>query len=172
MKNTFVYVLMIFVFAQCSNTSKDNSESIDSTPVSEQSEVSEEEGISTDVITNNSSASQPDAVNKEPKFRFEEEEWDFGTITDGEQVSHTFKFKNVGTGDLVISSASASCGCTVPKHTKEPVAPGKTGEIAVTFNSAGKGQGVPITKDVTVIANTNPVQTILKIKATVLPATK
>lgn len=169
MKKSFLYVLVILAFVQCSKPSASNEESVDSTPVAEQAEEGEE-GISTDVITNNSSASEPNAVNSEPKFQFEEEEWDFGTITDGEQVSHTFKFKNIGTGDLVISSASASCGCTVPKHTKEPVAPGKTGEIAVTFNSAGKGQGVPITKDVTVIANTNPVQTILRIKATVLPA--
>jgi hypothetical protein len=171
MKKRVIYVFMIFALTQCNKKSTENSESIDSTPVMEQTESTDDE-ISTDVITNNSSASQPDAANNEPKFQFEEESWDFGTITDGEQVSHTFKFKNIGKGDLVISSASASCGCTVPKHTKEPVAPGKTGEIAVTFNSAGKGQGVPITKDVTIIANTNPVQSILKITATVLPATK
>ena len=87
---------------------------------------------------------------------------DFGKVTDGERVEHTFKFTNTGEADLVISSATASCGCTIPDWPKEPIAPGEKGEIKVEFNSAGKSDMV--TKDITILANTNPVKTILQIK--------
>lgn len=99
---------------------------------------------------------------KEPKMTFEEMKWDFGTITEGERVEHTFKFVNDGASDLVVSSATASCGCTIPDKPKEPVAPGETGEIRVEFNSTGKSDMV--TKDITILANTNPVKTVLQIK--------
>ena len=100
--------------------------------------------------------------NKEPAISFNNKIWGFGTITDGEVVEHTFRFTNSGTKDLVISSASASCGCTIPEWPKEPIAPGEKGEIKVEFNSNGKKDMV--TKDITILANTNPVKTILQIK--------
>lgn len=100
--------------------------------------------------------------NKEPIISFDKKTWDFGTIIDGEVVEHTFRFTNTGTSDLVISSASASCGCTIPNWPKEPIAPGEKGEIKVEFNSNGKKDMV--TKDITILANTNPVKTILQIK--------
>ena len=100
--------------------------------------------------------------NKEPAISFNNKIWDFGTITDGEVVEHTFRFTNTGTKDLVISSASASCGCTIPEWPKEPIAPGEKGEIKVEFNSNGKKY--MLTKDITILANTNPVKTILQIK--------
>ena len=111
----------------------------------------------------NTSAIETDQTsNKEPSISFDKKTWDFGTITDGEVVEHTFRFTNTGTTDLVISSASASCGCTIPNWPKEPIAPGEKGEIKVEFNSNGKKDMV--TKDITILANTNPVKTILQIK--------
>lgn len=101
-------------------------------------------------------------TNTEPVISFINKIWDFGTIIDGELVEHTFRFTNTGTKDLVISSASASCGCTIPKWSKEPIAPGEKGEIKVLFNSNGKKDMV--TKDITILANTNPVKTVLQIK--------
>ncbi|QDH79451.1 DUF1573 domain-containing protein [Echinicola soli] len=77
-------------------------------------------------------------VVKGPVITFEETEKDFGEITQGTKVEHTFKFTNTGTEVLKISNVAATCGCTVPNWPKEPVAPGKTGEIKVSFNSAGK----------------------------------
>jgi hypothetical protein len=99
---------------------------------------------------------------KEPKMTFSQSKWDFGTITEGERVEHTFKFVNDGKSDLLIGSATASCGCTIPSPPKEPIAPGEEGEIKVEFNSTGKSDMV--TKDITILANTNPVKTILQIK--------
>jgi hypothetical protein len=167
-----VYLASLFFLFSCSPKSNDvASDEItsDNQVATDNTSSNVEESISTDVISENRTAEDPNAQNAEPKFKFKETEFDFGTITDGEKVSHTYRFTNVGTADLVITSATASCGCTVPKHSKEPIAPGKSGEIEVTFNSEGKGSGVSITKDVTVIANTNPVQTILQLKAVVLP---
>lgn len=111
----------------------------------------------------NSNVIETDQIsNKEPIISFDKKTWDFGTIVDGEVVEHTFRFTNTGSKDLVISSASASCGCTIPNWPKEPIAPGDKGEIKVEFNSNGKKDLV--TKDITILANTNPVKTILQIK--------
>ena len=74
-----------------------------------------------------------------PKFQFiGGETHDFGNLTDQKDAEYTFKFKNVGKTPLIIANASASCGCTVPEFPKEPVLPGKMGQIKVTFHTAGK----------------------------------
>ncbi|MDX5423585.1 MAG: DUF1573 domain-containing protein [Hymenobacteraceae bacterium] len=89
-----------------------------------------------------------------PVMTFEQTEYDFGTIKQGEVVNHTFTFTNTGESPLIIENASATCGCTVPQWTTEPVAPGEQGQIVVQFNSTGKaGQQFPT---VTVRANTEP----------------
>lgn len=98
----------------------------------------------------------------EPSFEFKETSWDFGRIKEGERVEHSFKFKNVGTEELVISNVTSSCGCTAPNWPRNPIKPGEEGKIKVEFNSAGKSDLV--TKDVTIFANTNPVKTTLQIK--------
>ena len=98
----------------------------------------------------------------EPKFEFKESSWDFGRIKEGERVEHSFKFKNAGTEELVISNVTSSCGCTAPEWPRTPIKPGEESKIKVEFNSAGKSDLV--TKDVTIFANTNPVKTTLQIK--------
>lgn len=95
-------------------------------------------------------------------FKWENTVHNFGNIKQGEIVNYTFKFTNNGTEDLQIQSTSASCGCTVPQHTKEAIPPGGTGEIVVRFDSKGKsGQQSPV---ITVVANTNPKQTRLSLR--------
>jgi uncharacterized protein (DUF58 family) len=69
---------------------------------------------------------------------FKEKSIDFGDIVQGDKVSHTFQLTNSGTTPLIISNVAATCGCTVPLWPKEPIAPGKSAEIKVSFNSAGK----------------------------------
>ena len=101
-----------------------------------------------------------------PEISFEETEHDFGTIDQGTAVEHTFKFTNTGNAPLVITNATSSCGCTVPTWTKEPIAPGETGEMLVKFNGSGQNQ---VTKTVTVTANTEAGTEQLKIKAFVTP---
>lgn len=73
-----------------------------------------------------------------PLISFETNTYDFGKIKEGEKVSYDFKFVNKGKSPLIISNASASCGCTVPDYPREPIAPGQSSEIKVVFNSSGK----------------------------------
>lgn len=81
---------------------------------------------------------QDKAASNGPVITFEESSKDFGDITQGDKVEHVFKLENTGNAPLVISNVAATCGCTVPNWPKEPIAPGKTAEIKVSFNSAGK----------------------------------
>jgi len=96
---------------------------------------------------------------------WDKEEHDFGNIDEGDKVSTVFTFTNTGSEPLIISSAKGSCGCTVPKWPKEPIAPGGTGSIDVEFNSKNKPGRQ--TKTVTIQANTDPNPIRLKIKAEV-----
>jgi hypothetical protein len=89
-----------------------------------------------------------------PVMTFEETNWDFGTIQEGDVVKHTYTFTNTGKSPLIIQNATAQCGCTVPDWTRTPVAPGEKGELRVEFNSKGKA-GVQ-SKSVTITANTQP----------------
>lgn len=119
------------------------------------------EGSNSDLIRNPISAEEiGDTVNV-AKIQFETPVYDFGTVEEGEQVQYSFKFKNTGKKPLIIKSATATCGCTVPKPSKEPIAPGKIGEIPVTFDSNGRGPEV--TKTITVTSNAFPNQTRVKL---------
>ena len=96
---------------------------------------------------------------------FEQTDFDFGSVKEGEKVKHTYKFKNTGNEPLIISTAKGSCGCTVPKWPSEPIAPGGSGQIDVEFDSKGKpGKQA---KRVTVTANTVPAQSFLNISGNV-----
>lgn len=122
----------------------------------------------TEIVTNPATAENPNAENiNATEITFDENMFDFGTIKEGELVNHKFKFKNTGKNPLLITNASASCGCTVPNWSKEPIAPGQSGEIDVTFNSEGKPNHAE--KSVTVVANTTPTNTMLLIKGEVTP---
>jgi hypothetical protein len=69
---------------------------------------------------------------------FKETSIDFGDIVQGQKVEHTFVLTNTGKEPLIISNVAATCGCTVPSWPKEPIGPGKSAEIKVSFNSTGK----------------------------------
>lgn len=124
--------------------------------------------INPDAMKNPASATGTNDKTKVPVFQFDEETHDFGRITEGEKVQYAFRFKNVGTGDLVIRSANGSCGCTVPEWPHEPVPPGGSGIINITFNSAGK-HGMQH-KTVTLISNTIPNTKVLNISGEVANA--
>lgn len=69
---------------------------------------------------------------------FEKTSHDFGTIEEGTQATVTFKFTNTGNKPLVLTSVKASCGCTTPDWSREPIAPGEEGFIKATYNSQGR----------------------------------
>ena len=98
---------------------------------------------------------------------FETTDHDFGTITEGQKVSYTYKIKNTGEAPLIIQSAQPSCGCTVPTFSKDPIPVGGTGFVTAEFDSSGK-PGIN-NKTITVTANTWPKVTTLRFKAMVTP---
>ncbi|MFR2510579.1 DUF1573 domain-containing protein [Odoribacter laneus] len=64
--------------------------------------------------------------------------FNFGKITSGETVSHTYSLKNTGDHYLIIKNIQTSCGCTTVDYPKEPIAPGKEGKLEIAFNSSGR----------------------------------
>jgi hypothetical protein len=101
-----------------------------------------------------------------PKFLFENLSYNFGKITQGEQVNCVFNFKNVGSSNLIICDVGTSCGCTSSIFSKEPVLPEKKGTITVTFDS--KGKSGEISTHVVVSANTYPANVLLTLYANVV----
>lgn len=124
--------------------------------------------IATEPVTNTQNA---EAIPTGPltSIQFDEDTFDWGKIMDGDKVTHVFKFKNTGNEPLIISDAKGSCGCTVPDWPKDAIAPGKSGEIKVVYDSKGKGGvgGKNDSKRVTIKANTDPMETYLTIKGIV-----
>ena len=103
-----------------------------------------------------------------PEIKFEKVSHDFGEIQEGVLAETVFTFTNVGKSDLIISSASGSCGCTVPDYPKDtPIKPGEGGTINVKFDSSNR-PGLQ-RKAVTLITNTAKGKQILNIKSIVIP---
>jgi hypothetical protein len=108
----------------------------------------------------------PAPVNANPgKFKFKEETHDFGEVPEGPTAECDFEFKNVGKSPIVISNAAGSCGCTVPKWPQEPIMPGKTAKIHVTYNTTGRPG--PISKTVTITSNAETPSMVLRIAGNV-----
>lgn len=76
---------------------------------------------------------------------------DFGNLQEGPAADHEFTFTNTGKEPIVISNVSASCGCTTPSYSKEPVLPGKTGIVKASYNTQGRVG--PFTKSITISSN-------------------
>lgn len=129
--------------------------------------------VQVDELTNTMSitteAEMP-ADGKYPTITFSKKEHDFGTINEGDKVETTINFTNDGEADLIIASANASCGCTVPEFTKEPIKPGASGSLKISFDSTGKPGNQQ--KTVTVTSNTANKTDMLTIRANVTPKQK
>lgn len=103
-------------------------------------------------------------------IKFDKTTHDFGTFSENDpKVTCTFKFTNTGDGLLIIHQAIASCGCTVPQYSKEPIKPGESGEIIVTYNGAGKFPG-HFKKSITVRTNAKSEIVRLYVTGDMLPA--
>lgn len=109
---------------------------------------------------------------KQAGIKFDKTTHDFGTFSENSpKVSCIFKFTNTGNDLLIIHQAVASCGCTIPDYTKEPIKPGESGEIKVTYNGAGKYPG-HFKKSITVRTNGKPEMTRLYIEGKMTPKDK
>ncbi|MBS1684257.1 MAG: DUF1573 domain-containing protein [Bacteroidetes bacterium] len=94
---------------------------------------------------------------------FERTLHDFGRVPSGPVYKTSFKFTNTGKEDLIVSNAKASCGCTVPTYSAEPIKPGQSGTIDIEFDS--KGRAGEQLKQIAVTTNTEPSENVLTVKS-------
>ena len=99
------------------------------------------------------------------ELKFEKEAHDFGSVSEGTNAVYEFKFKNTGNQPVVISHVQASCGCTTPDWSKDPVLPGKTGFVKAAYSSAGRPGA--FNKTITVTSNAATPSKVLTIKGVV-----
>jgi hypothetical protein len=105
-----------------------------------------------------------------PAMSFETTTIDYGKIEKGSDKIRKFKFTNTGNEPLIIKSAKGSCGCTVPTYPQEPIMPGESATIDVSYDTNRTG---PFTKTVTLTTNETPDSHTLTIKGEVkVPATQ
>lgn len=105
---------------------------------------------------------------KAPRIVFDQKQYNFGNIKeDGGQVSHSFSFVNQGSEPLIINKVNATCGCTTPEWTREPVKPGGEGRIRATFDP--RRRPGKFNKSVTVHTNASNGTVLLRIQGKVLP---
>ncbi|MDP4239368.1 MAG: DUF1573 domain-containing protein [Bacteroidota bacterium] len=111
------------------------------------------------------------AMAQKSVISFDVKEHDFGKVNEKDgKITYVFNFTNKGNAPLVVNRVQASCGCTTPTWTKEPVEPGKKGAITVTYNTSGR-PGV-FTKTITVYTADSQDQVVLVIKGEVIPIPK
>ncbi len=100
-----------------------------------------------------------------PEMTFQKTTHDYGTIELNGDGTYNFEFTNTGNEPLILSKPRSSCGCTVPQWPKEPILPGETNKIKVTYNTHKAG---PFNKTVTVYSNAKNKSTqLLRIKGKV-----
>jgi hypothetical protein len=140
--------LLIFLFFSCGN--KTNS------------------ALSVSDIKNPATAEGIDSQKQKnmPEIFFDNLSYNFNKVIQGEILSYTFYFQNVGKSNLIITSVEASCGCTTSSPPKAPVKPGEKGEITITFDS--KFKNGEVISYLVVTANTYPAQTVLTVLANVV----
>lgn len=154
MKNSLYCLLLILAWTSCKNESGGGQEIRGGGPNSE-------------LVRNPATANMPTDTNHLARITFDEPEFDFGTVNEGEIVEHTFKFTNTGKVPLTVLRARSSCGCTIPEWPEEPIPPGGTGVIKAKFDTVGKIRDQK--KSITVTANTYPNDSKVVLKGVVTP---
>ncbi|SDW78848.1 Protein of unknown function [Lutibacter oricola] len=107
---------------------------------------------------------QPVVDPNAPAFEFVTEVIDYGKIEQNANGVRKFEFKNIGKSPLVITRVQSSCGCTVPKYSKEPILPGKKGEIEVKYATNRTGG---FSKTLTIYSNATEKTKRVRIKGIV-----
>ncbi len=157
MKKIWILWLGLALYA-CQNNASSSEKTLEEIPT---------DGKVSDIIRNPASAQGTANSDELAKITFFEEEYNFGTVDEGETVTHTFTFKNTGETPLIINNARSTCGCTVPEWPQAPIAPGEKGELKVRFNTANKVEDQ--VKVITITANTYPSESKIRLKGFVRP---
>ncbi len=111
--------------------------------------------------------SQTETSTQGAEITFVEDTKNFGDIIQGDVVEHTFKYQNTGNQPLILSNVLVTCGCTATNWPRDPLAPGKSAEITVRFDSKGKNGAQ--NKIITVVSNAVNPREKVSIKSNVLP---
>ncbi len=106
--------------------------------------------------------------NADESMKFVVEDHDFGTVPEGPSVSFDYEFKNICKEPITLTNVQASCGCTIPTWSRDPILPKKTSKITATFSTQGRPG--PFTKQITVTSNVGT--KVIKFHGTVEPAPK
>lgn len=159
MKKVFGLSLIVF-FAVVSCKKEEKADSLVST--------TNAEAFSDDRVVMQSDLVKEAKNHSETSLALSEPEFDFGKIKKGDHVEHVFEVTNTGKNPLIISSVKPTCGCTVPDYTKEPIMPGKKGQITLKFDSTNF-DGV-VHKTAEVYANVAQVPIELSFTADIQPA--
>jgi hypothetical protein len=155
MKNLIILLTFPIFFFACKRQS---GESIQEIPA--------ELGENASIVRNPISANSPLDTSLMARITYEESMFHFGTVKEGDVVTHDFKFTNTGKVPLVINNARSSCGCTIPEWPKDAIPPGGTGVISARFNT-DKKEGFQ-SKLIMVSANTYPRETKVVVRGDVL----
>ncbi len=107
----------------------------------------------------------PTEVTSQAEITFDKLEHDYGEVKQNGNGVCEFKYTNTGSVPLVLSKVRSSCGCTVPKWSKEPLMPGQSATITVKYNTSSVG---PINKSITVESNAKTARVRLQIKGKVV----
>lgn len=153
MKATHLFFVSLMLFASCNTGSKQENEEAAEIPM----EQIGKQPVGQTII--------PGADSDGAVLEVTADSYDFGVVKEGEKVEHEFKFTNTGNSPLIVSNVQASCGCTTPEYSKNPIAPGDEGMVKVIFNSAG--QVGKQHKVITVVSNAASRNTLLHLRGEV-----
>jgi len=123
------------------------------------------EETSTEVTQTSNDQTQENANDQFPELTFDDNNYDFGTVQNGEMLEHEFTFTNTGDAPLKVMKANPSCGCTVPEWSKDPIQPGEKGSMKVKFDARGRSGKQH--KNVRLTTNTKSGNEVLTFSATI-----
>jgi len=164
MKKILIYASALGLLA-CGESNTDTAVEVNT---GEQSSVVETTNPENTAGNNTSSSTNPVSDGDLTTIEYIETKHNFGNVFYPSDNKHTFKFKNTGNAPLIIQEATASCGCTIPNKPDKPIMPGEIGELDVIFRPKEGQVGQPVTKTITVVANTSPAESYLEISANVM----
>ena len=157
-KLLFHAFLLAFIFISCNNNNGKKDNGLDEVRLDGKTS-------NADIVRMPITADTPLDTNNIAKITMEETDFNFGSVTEGDVVKHTFKLKNVGNQPLLITDIRTTCGCTVPTWNKSPIAANANDQVEVKFDTKGKANEQ--IKKITIIANTFPAETELILRGMV-----
>lgn len=146
------YRYLFFAFLMIGLFSCNNDKGTDFGPAT--IETGGESGIA-DIIRNPATANEEDIDKSQlAQMSFPEDRYNFGSVDAGAVIKHEFEFTNTGQVPLIIGNVATTCGCTAADWPRQPIAPGESGVIPVSFDTKNKSGRQ--SKPITITANTFP----------------